>query len=335
MKINADSKYRTKKLIWISWQGFPSEYLPNDFYLHDTIAIDLKYNLLRFLWKQPQVSITSHFLSKLVSTYNYFISSFSFLIFYQKPIFLKVLESLKVLNLSHSMYLTKTPDFSRLPRLEQLILKDCPRLHKVDQSVGCLCNLTLLNLKDCTSLSNLPREIYKLKSLKALILSGCSKLSLMEKDIGQMESLISLIAENAVVKQVPFSIVSSKCIGHISLHRFEGLSHNLFPSIIWCWMSPTMNPLSYIHSFCMDKEHSSGDDIMPLFNTLANLRSVVVQCDTEFPLSTQVKTTLVEYVVNISESGISKHHFRLSLIGFGRHGEFFNTVSDGISEVLP
>ncbi|KAL5134091.1 TMV resistance protein N [Glycine soja] len=43
---------------------------------------------------------------------------------------LKVLERLKILNLSHSKYLTKTPDFSGLPSLEKLILKDCPRLRK-------------------------------------------------------------------------------------------------------------------------------------------------------------------------------------------------------------
>ncbi|WVZ16431.1 hypothetical protein V8G54_009413 [Vigna mungo] len=242
VKITRDSELPPKKLKWTSRQGFPTEYLPKELYLHDAIVIDLKYSLLRFLWKEPQ-----------------------------------------------------------------LILKDCPRLRQVHQSIGCLCNLTLLNVKDCTSLDNLPEEIYRLKSLKTLILSGCSKISLIEKDVGQMESLITLIAENTAVKQVPFSI---------------------------CWMSQTLNPLSYIHSFCMDKEHNSGDDIIPLFNTLANLRSVLVQCDTEFPLSKQVRTTLVEYVVNISESGIPKHHFRLYLIGFGRHTEFFNTVSDSVSQVF-
>ncbi|XP_022641633.1 TMV resistance protein N [Vigna radiata var. radiata] len=247
VNLTRDSEFHPKKLKWISRQGFPTEYLPSELYLHDAIVIDLKYNLLRFFWKEPQV-----------------------------------LVSLKVLNLSHSMYLTETPHFSRLPSLEQLILKDCPRLRQVHESIGCLCNLTLLNVKDCTSLNNLPKEIYRLKSLKTLILSGCSKISLIEKDIGQMESLITLITENTAVKQVPFSIVSSKCIGRISLYYFDGLLYNLFPSIIRCWMSQTMNPLSYIHSFCMDKEHNSGDDIIPLFNTLANLRSVLVQCDTDF-----------------------------------------------------
>ncbi|XP_027908248.1 TMV resistance protein N-like isoform X2 [Vigna unguiculata] len=214
LKLARNPGYLSKKRNWISLHGFSSKSLPNHIYLHDAISIDLKHSLLRLDWEK-----------------------------------LQVLAWVKVLNLSHSKYLTDTPDFSRLPGLEQLILKNCPRLFEIHQSIGCLYNLMLLNLKNCTSLSNLPEEIYKLKSLKTLILSGCSKISLLEKDIVQMESLIIIMAENTVVKQVPFSIVSSKSMGYISLRRFEGLSHNLFPSIIRFWMSPTMNPLSYIHSF--------------------------------------------------------------------------------------
>jgi len=244
------------------------------------------------------------------------------------------LKWLKVLNLSHSKYLIETPNFSRLPSLEQLILKDCRRLHKVHQSIGCLRYLTLLNLKDCTSLSNLPRKIYKLKSLKTLILSGCSKIHLLEKDILQMKSLITLITENTIVKQVPFSLVSSKSIGYISLCRSEGLSHNLFPSIFLYWMSPTMNPLSYIHSFCTDMKNNIWDDIAPLLSTLANLRSVSVQCDSQFQLSNHVDTILVEYGLNTIETGIPKHHVRSSVIGIGRYTEIFNTVSNNISQVL-
>jgi len=246
---------------------------------------------------------------------------------------LKVSTWLKVLNLSHSKLLVETPDFSGLPSLEQLILKDCPRLQEVHQSIGRLCHLTLLNLKDCTSLCILPRKIYKLKSLKTLILCGCPKIDLLEKDIVQMKSLITLIAENAAVKQVPFSIVSSKSIGYISLRGFERLSHNLLFSIIRCRMSPAMIPPSHIHSF-MDMEDNNWDDIVPLLSSLVNLRSVLVKCDAEFQLSKQVKPILVEYGANIIESGISKHHFRSSLTGVGRYREFFNTVCDGIPKVL-
>ncbi|XP_017442548.1 disease resistance protein RUN1 isoform X1 [Vigna angularis] len=292
-----NSDYISKKLRWISLDWFSLEYLPDKFYLHDAITIDLKHSSLRFLLKEPQD-----------------------------------LRWLKVLNLSHSKYLTETPDFSGLPSLEQLILKDCTGLREVHPSIGCLCNLTLLNLKDCTSLSNLPREIYKLISLETLILSGCSMIDLLEKDVVQMESLVTLIAENTIVNHVPFSILSSKSIGHISLRGFERLSRNIFPSIIRSWMSTVMNPISYIHSLCMDIDNS-WENIGPLLSSLENLRSVLVQCDTEYQLSKQVKSILVEYFANFAESGISKQ-FRSSFIRLGTYHEFFNAVSDNISEVL-
>jgi len=240
---------------------------------------------------------------------------------------------LKVLNLSHSKNLTQTPDFIGLPRLERLILKDCPRLHELHHSIGFLRNLILLNLKDCTGLRYLPKEIRKLKSLKSLILSGCSKILLLEKDMMQMKSLITLVAENKAMKQVPFSIVNSESIGYISLRRFEGLLRNLFPSIIRSWMSPTMNPISYIHSMCMDIDNS-WDDIEPLHGSLKNLRSILVQCDTEFQLSKQVQNILVEYFASIIEPEISKQQLRCSLIGVGAYHEFFNVFSDNIPKVL-
>ncbi|KAK8464562.1 hypothetical protein PHAVU_010G025232 [Phaseolus vulgaris] len=299
IQLTGNYEYRSKNLRWMSLHGFCSKYLPNDFYLHDAIAIDLKHSLLRFVWKEP-----------------------------------KVLRWLKVLNLSHSVYLTETPDFSTLPSLEQLILKDCPRLVQVHPSIGCLCYLTLLNLKNCISLSNLPRKTYKLESLNTLILSGCSKIDLLEKDIMQMETLITLIAENTAVKHVPFSVVSSKSIGYISLRGFKGLSRNLFPSIIRSWMSSTMNTVSYTHSFCTDMLENNWNYIAPLLSTLPNLRSVLVQCDSEFQLSEQVKNILVDHFAHITESGISKQHFRSSFIGAGVYHEFLSAASDNISKVL-
>ncbi|KAK8464557.1 hypothetical protein PHAVU_010G024351 [Phaseolus vulgaris] len=126
LKLDGNSEYISRKLRWISLQRSYSEYPRDGLHLHDAIAIDIKHNDLRLLLKEPQV-----------------------------------LRWLKVLNLSHSKYLIETPNFSGLSSLEQLILKDCPGLQEVHQSIGCLSNLTLLNLKDCTSLSNLPAEHFR------------------------------------------------------------------------------------------------------------------------------------------------------------------------------
>ncbi|KAL2319334.1 hypothetical protein Fmac_028303 [Flemingia macrophylla] len=172
VKLHGDFGYISKQLRWIYWNGFPLEYIPNNFYLEGVIVIDLKHSNLRLVWKDPQV-----------------------------------LQCLKILNLSHSKYLIETPDFSKLPSLEKLILKDCTSLCKIHQSIGDLHNLQLINLKDCTSLSFLPREIYMLKSLKTLNISGCSRIDKLEEYIAHMESLTILITENTAGKQVPFSIV--------------------------------------------------------------------------------------------------------------------------------
>ena len=239
------------------------------------------------------------------------------------------------------MYLTETPDFSRLPSLEQLILKDCPSLLEIHNSIGGLCNIILINLKDCTSLSNLPKEIYTLKSVKTFILSGCSKIDKLEEDIAQMESLTTLMADNTAVKKVPFSIVSSKSIGYISLCGFVGLARNVFPSIIQSWMSPTMNPLFFIRPFSgtscslvsMNTQNNTLGELAPMLRGLSDLRSVLVQCETEFQLSKHVKTILVEDVVNFTELGISRHQLRSSLIGVGSYKAFFDNLSDQISEV--
>lgn len=85
---------------------------------------------------------------------------------------------MKVLDVSHSNFLLKTPDFSGLPSLEKLILEDCRSLVKVHDSIGGLHKLSVLNLTGCRSLRKLPKRIRELKSLEVLKLSRCSELEL-------------------------------------------------------------------------------------------------------------------------------------------------------------
>ncbi|KAK7350582.1 hypothetical protein VNO77_09358 [Canavalia gladiata] len=314
VQLIGDFGYLSKQLRWVYWQGFPLKCIPDNFYLGSVVALDLKHSNLRLVWKDPQL-----------------------------------LEWLKILNLSHSKYLTVTPDFTKLPNLENLIFKDCPSLCMVHQSIGDLHKLLLINLKDCTNLCNLPRSTYKLKSVKTLILSGCLKIDKLEEDIVQMESLTILIAENTAVKQVPFSIVRSKSIGYISLCGYEGLSRNVFPSIIWSWMSPTMNPLSNIHSssgmlsylVSMDVQNYSLGDLAPILTSLSKLRSVLLQCDTQFKLFNELKRILgdvyrpnsCELEIKSYSLEISKDSLRSYLIGFGNYQQVFNTLSKSISQV--
>ncbi|GMP39617.1 hypothetical protein CsSME_00010381 [Camellia sinensis var. sinensis] len=149
-----------KKLRWLCWHGFPLKFIPNDFPLENLVVLDMRNSSLAQLWKGT-----------------------------------KMLRLLKILNLSHSHGLVDSPDFSLLPNLEKLKLKDCINLVGVHESIGKLERLVLLNLRGCRNLTKLPGEIVLLKSLEELILSDCSSLDKLPPDLGKMESLKVLHAD--------------------------------------------------------------------------------------------------------------------------------------------
>jgi Leucine-rich repeat (LRR) protein len=236
------------------------------------------------------------------------------------------MEKLKILNLSHSKYLTSTPDFSKLPNLEKLIMKDCPRLSEVHQSIGNLRNLLLINLEDCTSLNNLPENINQLKSLTTLILSGCSKIDKLEEGIVQMESLTTLAINDTGVKEVPYSVVRMKSIGYISLCGYEGLSQDVFHSVIWSWMSPTIN-----------LPPNNLDFLTPIVGSLQQLRTVWIQCHSKNQLTQELKLIFDDqYDINYTESEalqIPNDSLRSYLIGMRSFPTVMDTLGKRISQV--
>ncbi|WVZ17270.1 hypothetical protein V8G54_010252 [Vigna mungo] len=241
------------------------------------------------------------------------------------------MEKLKILNLSHSHYLTKTPDFLNLPNLEKLILMDCPRLSEVSYTIGHLTKVLLINFQDCISLRNLPRSIYKLKSLKTLILSGCIKIDKLEEDIEQMESLTTLVADKTAIRRVPFSIVRSKSIGYISLCGYEGFSRNVFPSIIWSWMSPGNSLSSRVQTLVdmsslvsLDVQNSSSNQLSYISEELPKLQSLWIECGSDLQLSRD--TTSILDALNATNSEESE--------SYGTTSQNM-TTSDGGDYLLP
>ncbi|GFY80647.1 disease resistance protein (TIR-NBS-LRR class) family [Actinidia rufa] len=206
LSVTGDYKHLPKELVWLYWHGFPLKHIPKNFQQANLVVIDMQYSNLRQVWKDT-----------------------------------KVLEKLKVLNLSHSHYLTRTPDFLLLPNLEKLMLKDCQKLVKVHQSIGSLDKLVLLKVKDCPNIRNLPRSVCKLKLVETLDLSGCLTIDQLPEDIGDMESLTRLIVDNTAIRQVPFSIVRLKNLRHLSLRGCRGTPSSTLPSLIWSWLSPRRN----------------------------------------------------------------------------------------------
>ncbi|KAI5442753.1 disease resistance protein RPV1 [Lathyrus oleraceus] len=273
VKLDGDFEYLSTKLRWLSWNKFPLTDIPTGLCRGNLVSIELESSNVKILWKEAQM-----------------------------------MENLKILNLSHSQYLTNTPDFSYMPNLEKLVLKDCPMLSEVSPSIGHLNKILLINLEDCISLSSLPRSIYKLKSLKTLVLSGCIKIDKLEEDLEQMESLTTLLANNTAITRVPFSVVRSKSIGYISMCGYQGFSRDVFPSIIWSWMSPTNNvtslfqtpaAMSSIVSF--DVPSSSSDELSSFSNHLPRLRSLWVYCKSEDQHSVDAKIILDALYATVSK----------------------------------
>ncbi|KAG5564744.1 hypothetical protein RHGRI_000819 [Rhododendron griersonianum] len=83
----------SRRLLWLSWKGFPLDCIPWNFSMEKLIALDLSYSRLKKVWNGNMI-----------------------------------LGKLKFLYLNHCHYLTRTPDFSGLSSLEELLLNDCKSL---------------------------------------------------------------------------------------------------------------------------------------------------------------------------------------------------------------
>ncbi|XP_068343913.1 disease resistance protein RPV1-like [Pyrus communis] len=183
VQLNGEYKHFPKELVWLCWEGCPLKSIPDDFF------------------DQPRLVILEITFSKLVQVWE---GS-------------KSLKNLTILNLTRCLDLKKSPDFSNLPNLEELILKWCESLSEIDPSIGHLKKLSLVNLKGCGNLISLPRDFYKSKSVQTLVLDQCRQFSELPEDLGKMISLRVLKASYTAIRQVPRSTVRLKNLTHLSL----------------------------------------------------------------------------------------------------------------------
>ncbi|XP_050115589.1 disease resistance protein RPV1-like isoform X3 [Malus sylvestris] len=204
VQLNGEYKHLPKELIWLRWEGCPLKSIPNDFFNQDKLLVlEMRGSSLVQVWEGS-----------------------------------KSLHNLKILDLSKSWYLQKSPDFSQVPNLEELILEYCFSLSEIHPSLGHLKRLSLVNLKWCHNLISLPRDFYKSKSVETLLLNGCSNFREVHEDIGEMISLRTLETELTAITQVPHSIVGLKNLTRLSLDRMsylelKGEYKHLPKDLIW------------------------------------------------------------------------------------------------------
>ncbi|XP_068329118.1 disease resistance protein RPV1-like [Pyrus communis] len=163
-------KFLFRKLRCLLWNGFPLQSLPSNCQFKNLVDLDMQSSLIDRLWEGTQT-----------------------------------LEKLKFINLSYCQCLKETPDFTKMPNLEKLILQSCIRLAEVHPSIWTHTNLVLLNLKGCQELKSLPSSIH-MKSLKRLDLSDCSSLEMFPDIPEVMEELSWLSFSGSKIKELPSSI---------------------------------------------------------------------------------------------------------------------------------
>ncbi|XP_035541451.1 disease resistance protein RUN1-like [Juglans regia] len=193
----------SKELRWLQWNKCPLKYLPSKIHLGNLVVLDMQHSSIKQVWKENGI-----------------------------------LQKLKILNLSYSKNLTKSPCFIQVPHLEMLIFEGCTSLVEVHESIGHLERLVLLNLEGCKNLKNLPRSIPNLVSLETLNLTGCLKLDKLPEQLGNMIALRELLADRTAIKQLPSSVGLLKNLKIVSLSACEGEPSNSWFSCFSLWMSP-------------------------------------------------------------------------------------------------
>ncbi|KAF5470633.1 hypothetical protein F2P56_011135 [Juglans regia] len=154
-----------------------------------------------------------------------------------------VFNKLKVLNLSYSKNLCKSPCFSQVSHLEILVLEGCINLIELHDSIRYLEGLVLLNLKGCKNLRNLPKSISKLESLKTLNLSGCLQLEKLPENLGNMIALKELFIGGTAIKQLPSSFIFLMNWKGLSLSECKEKFSGSWLSHFFSWLSPrSLNP---------------------------------------------------------------------------------------------
>ena len=156
---------------------------------------------------------------------------------------LQILNKLKILNLSYSKYLVKTPNLHSTS-LEKLLLEGCLSLVEVHQSVEHLKSLIFLNLKGCRRLKTLPQSICDAKSLEILNISECSQLEKLPEHMGGMESFTELQADGINNEQFLSSIEHLKYLRKLSMcgynFNMDAPSFTSWPSLISSWISASV-----------------------------------------------------------------------------------------------
>ncbi|CAN6555770.1 unnamed protein product [Malus baccata var. baccata] len=177
-------------LRFLEWIGYPLEDLPSEFDPEELVELSMCHSRIKQLWNEKKT--------------------------------LQNFGNLKIMKVSHSKSLTRTPDFEGIPNLERLDLEGCESLVEIHFSIGTLKKLSFLTLKDCKSLELLPDEI-EMEHLEVLVLSGCSSVKKIPNFVEPMEHLWKLSLDGTGIECIPSSIEHLTSLSLLDLRDCKNL----------------------------------------------------------------------------------------------------------------
>ncbi|KAL4577394.1 hypothetical protein LXL04_013503 [Taraxacum kok-saghyz] len=174
-------EYFPTSLQYLNWKHYTSNSLPANFGSGNLVGLHMHSSSVLELWKG-----------------------------------VKHLHNLKFIHCQESKKLTKTPNFIGVQNLERLDFSGCSSLASVDESIGCLQKLEILDLSNCYELKSFPTYIT-MKSLKTLNLKHCHNLKKFPEIQTKMDGLSHIYLHHTAIEQLPESIINLPNLSVLSL----------------------------------------------------------------------------------------------------------------------
>ena len=183
---------------------------------------------------------------------------------------------LKFIELKRSQNFFETPDFTKIPVLEKLVLEDCINLREIHPSIGVHKKLALLNLKGCKNLRRLPRK-FEMESLEILILSDCSKIKTIPEFGENMGCVTKLYLNGTAITKLPTSIGNLSGLASLNVRDCKNLMSlpSTFFNMTWlkdlnlCGCSKLLENLGSGESVEVNEQIASSNAIFETFKKIA------------------------------------------------------------------
>jgi hypothetical protein len=143
-------------------------------------------------------------------------------------------ENMKILKFDNCEYLTEISNVSCLPNLEEISFKWCKNLSTIDNSIGFLSKLEILNAHGCKKLRSFPP--LKLPSLKSLELSSCDSLQNFPEILDKIEKLRLISIVGTSIREIPVSFQNLIGLSMIVFSKLSSCEKLMFPGCISCNM---------------------------------------------------------------------------------------------------